>query len=63
MRKVELSLKENQKYQIIKKLVETNGNKERARMKGRKNDGVRRTNFKNHSCTLTPKNNPIKPNF
>lgn len=33
MRKVELSLKENQKYQIIKKLVETNGNKERARIK------------------------------
>ena len=32
MRKVELSLKENQKYQIIKKLVETNGNKERARI-------------------------------
>ena len=25
MRKVELSLKENQKYQVIKKLVETNG--------------------------------------
>lgn len=33
MRKVELTLKENQKYQIIKKLVETNGNKERARIK------------------------------
>lgn len=33
MRKVELSLKEKQKYQIIKKLVETNGNKERARIK------------------------------
>lgn len=33
MRKVELSLKENQRYQIIKKLVETNGNKERARIK------------------------------
>lgn len=33
MRKVELSLKENQKYQIIKKLVETNGDKERARIK------------------------------
>ena len=33
MRKVELSLKENQKYQVIKKLVETNGNKERARIK------------------------------
>ena len=33
MRKVELSLKENFKYQIIKKLVETNGNKERARIK------------------------------
>lgn len=28
MRKVELSLKEKQKYEIIKKLVETNGNKE-----------------------------------
>ena len=26
MRKVELSLKEKQKYEIIKKLVETNGN-------------------------------------
>ncbi len=33
MRKVELTLKENQKYIIIKKLVETNGNKERARIK------------------------------
>lgn len=33
MRKVELSLKEKQKYQIIKKLVETNGNKERAKIK------------------------------
>lgn len=33
MRKVELSLKENYKYQTIKKLVETNGNKERARIK------------------------------
>ena len=33
MRKVELSLKENQKYQVIKKLVEINGNKERARIK------------------------------
>lgn len=33
MRKVELSLKEKNKYEIIKKLVETNGNKERARIK------------------------------
>lgn len=33
MRKVELLLKEKQKYEIIKKLVETNGNKERARIK------------------------------
>lgn len=33
MRKVELSLKEKQKYEIIKKLVETNGNKESARIK------------------------------
>lgn len=33
MRKVELSLKEKQKYEIIKKLVETNGNKERAKVK------------------------------
>ena len=33
MRKVELSLKEKQKYEIIKKLVETNGNKDRARIK------------------------------
>ena len=33
MRKVELSLKEKQKYEIIKKLVETCGNKERARIK------------------------------
>ena len=33
MRKVELSLKENYKYQTIKKLVEKNGNKERARIK------------------------------
>lgn len=30
MRKVVLTLKENQKYQTIKKLVETNGNKKRA---------------------------------
>ena len=27
MRKVELNLKENQQYKVIKKLVETNGNK------------------------------------
>lgn len=33
MRKVELSLKENYKYKTIKKFVETNGNKERARIK------------------------------
>ena len=33
MRKVELSLKEKEKYNVIKKLVETNGNKERARIK------------------------------
>ena len=33
MRKVELTLKENYKYKTIKKLVETNGNKERARIK------------------------------
>ena len=33
MRKVELSLKEEEKYKIIKKLVETNGNKKRARVK------------------------------
>lgn len=33
MRKVELSLKEKQKYLIIKKLIETNGNKERAKIK------------------------------
>ena len=33
MRKVELSLKEKERYEIIKKLVETNGNKERARIK------------------------------
>ena len=33
MRKVELTLKENFKYKTIKKLVETNGNKERARIK------------------------------
>ena len=33
MRKAELSLKENYKYKTIKKLVETNGNKERARIK------------------------------
>lgn len=33
MRKVVLSLKEKQKYEIIKKLVETNGNKERAKIK------------------------------
>ena len=33
MRKVVLTLKENEKYQIIKKLYETHGNKERARTK------------------------------
>lgn len=33
MRKVELSLKEKEKYEVIKKLVETNGNKERAKIK------------------------------
>ena len=33
MRKVALSLKEKEKYEIIKKLVETNGNKERARIR------------------------------
>lgn len=33
MRKVELSLKEEQKYEVIKKLVETNGNKNTARIK------------------------------
>ena len=33
MRKVELTLKENYKYKTIKKLVETNGNKERARIR------------------------------
>ena len=33
MRKVVLTLKENQKYQVIKKLVATDGNKERARIK------------------------------
>ena len=33
MRKVELSLEEKQKYEIIKKLVETNDNKECARIK------------------------------
>ncbi len=30
MRKVNLNMKENEKYKIIKKLVETNGNKKRA---------------------------------
>ncbi len=30
MRKVVLTLKEENKYQVIKKLVETNGNKQRA---------------------------------
>ena len=33
MRKVELSLKETLKYEIIKKLIESNGNKNRARIK------------------------------
>ena len=33
MRKVVLTLEEKYKYDIIKKLVETNGNKERARIK------------------------------
>ena len=30
IRKVELSMNEQQKYEVIKKLVETNGNKNRA---------------------------------
>ena len=30
MRKVVLTLKEEEKYEVIKKLVETNGNKQRA---------------------------------
>ncbi|SHJ86839.1 Homeodomain-like domain-containing protein, partial [Dethiosulfatibacter aminovorans DSM 17477] len=30
MRKVNLNMNENQKYEIIKRLVETDGNKERA---------------------------------
>ena len=33
MRKVELRMNEEYKYKIIKKLVETNGNKERTRVK------------------------------
>ena len=33
MRKVELSLKELQKYEIIKKLIESNGNKNSAKIK------------------------------
>lgn len=33
MRKVELTLKEEQKYKVIKKLVETNSSKERAKIK------------------------------
>lgn len=33
MRKVVLNLKENMQYEIIKKLVETNGNKKRAAIK------------------------------
>ena len=33
MRKVELTLKEKYKYEIIKRLVETNSNKEKARIK------------------------------
>lgn len=33
MRKVELRMNENYKYQVIKKLVETNGNKQRASVK------------------------------
>ncbi len=33
MRKVELNLKENMQYEIIKKLVETSGNKKRATIK------------------------------
>lgn len=33
MRKVELTLKEKEKYETIKRLVETNGNKERAKVK------------------------------
>ena len=33
MRKVVLTLKEKEKYDVIKKLVETNGNTERARIK------------------------------
>lgn len=33
MKKVELRMKEEYKYKIIKKLVETNGNKQRAAVK------------------------------
>ena len=33
MREVELRMKEEYKYRIIKKLVETNGNKQRAAVK------------------------------
>lgn len=32
-------------------------------MKGRKNEGVPRTNFKNHSSILHKKINPKKSNF
>ena len=32
-------------------------------MKDRKNDDVQRTNFKNHSSTLTQKNDPKKLDF
>ena len=33
MRKVDLSMEENNKYEVIKKLVETNGNKTTASLK------------------------------
>lgn len=33
MRKVELSLREKEKYEVIKKLVENNGNKKRAQVR------------------------------
>ena len=33
MKKIKLTMKEEEKYTIIKKLVETNGNKDRAALK------------------------------
>ncbi len=65
MRKVELSLKEDYKYKVIKKLVEIDGNKERARIKlklksirqiNRLIAGYKKYGKESQVCHLTEKN-------